>query len=495
MLKKRPSEYSDGDYGSSTFKTTRTYYDKLSNILEKTGKLELVSASSLTGFIFKITTNESKSYIMKIVVLAPNDTDKRITLTNCAQSVNSLKYRTKLTETEDDFRYESQIQEYIYKNSKTGSRSPLCPKVEYAVIYKNDISKLFLTLLSDIGNSNSSTEIKSAIACLLYYFNNEFYNENGPYFFRLGIILMNEIPNSVTFYEFTHNNNNSENDIAYSYIYYQLIYLFLIIGVINFDMHMDNALVYSDNGTIKTTLIDFGKGDNLKYLNNNRYLSYEEKEYINEIRGRLKTELFNIIFSVEDQRQLKINFIMKTMNIINIICWIVNRKNFVYSDENPHRHQMNWFRPIDIVKTFMTDNIKNINAVNMSSIITDVLSIDYIPDSQIPIISFDILKKNTITISTKNMNPKYTLIKEFDLDNMPPINNSCKKNDGYDDGENGENRMCLIMGGKKTRKTKRKYNTKFYIKSGKKSKIKPKRKSQITPQKKSSRKTKRTHAK
>lgn len=489
MLKKRPSEYGRPDYGSSTFKTTRTYYDKLFKILEKPDKLELelVSASSLTGFIFKITTNESKSYIMKIVVLAPNDTDKRITLTNCAQSVNSLKYRTKLTETEDDFRYESQIQEYIYKNSKTGDRSPLCPKVEYAVIYKNDISNLFLTLLSDIGNSNSSTEIKSAIACLLYYFNNEFYNENGPYFFRLGIILMNEIPNSVTFKNFIR--ENSENDIAYSYIYYQLIYLFLIIGVINFDMHMDNALVYSDNGTIKTTLIDFGKGDNLKYLNNNRYLSYEEKEYINGIRERLKPELFAIIFSVEDQRQLKINFIMKTMNIINIICWIVNRKNFVYSDENPHRHQMNWFRPIDIVKTFMTDNIKNINALDMSSIINQLISkIDYIPDSQIPIISFDILKKNTITISTKNMNPKYTPIQEIDLvDNMPPINNSCKKNDGYDNGENGVNRMCVIMGGKKTRKTKRKYNTKFYIKSGKKSKRKT--------QKKSSRKTKRTHAK
>lgn len=483
MLKKRPSEYGRPDYGSSTFKTTRTYYDKLFKILEKPDKLELVSASSLTGFIFKITTNESKSYIMKIVVLAPNDTDKRITLTNCAQSVNSLKYRTKLTETEDDFRYESQIQEYIYINSKTGNRSPLCPKVEYAVIYKNDISNLFLTLLSDIDNSNGSTEIKGVIACLLYYFNNEFYNEEEPYFFRLGIILMNEIPNSVTFKNFIR--ENLENDIAYSYIYYQLIYLFLIIGVINFDMHMDNALVYSDNETIKTTLIDFGKGDNLKYLNNNRYLSYEEKEYINGIRGMLKTELFGIIFSVEDQRQSqsKINFIMKTMNIINIICWIVNRKNFVYSDENPHRHQMNWFTPIDIVKTFMTDNIKNINAVNMSNIITQlILKIDYIPDSQIPIISFDILKKNTITISTKNMNPKYTPIQEIDLvDNMPPINNSCKKND---DGENG---ACVIMGGKKTRKTKRKYNTKFYIKSGKKSKRKT--------QKKSSRKTKRTHAK
>lgn len=120
-------------------------------------------------------------------------------------------------------------------------------------------------MLSHIGNSNSSIEIKGVIACLLYYFNNEFYNEEEPYFFRLGIILMDEIPKCVTFYEFTYDNNNNDNDknLAYSYIYYQLIYLFLIIGVINFDMHMDNALVYSDNGTIKTTLIDFGKGDNL----------------------------------------------------------------------------------------------------------------------------------------------------------------------------------------------------------------------------------------
>lgn len=148
MSKKRPSKYGLPDYGSSTFKTTRTYYDKLFEILEKPDKLELelVSASSLTGFIFKITINKSKSYIMKIVVLAPNDTGKRITLINCAQSVNSLKYRTKLTETEDDFRYESQIQEYIYKNSKTGNRSPLCPTVEYAVIYKKKYFKLIFNI-------------------------------------------------------------------------------------------------------------------------------------------------------------------------------------------------------------------------------------------------------------------------------------------------------------------------------------------------------------
>jgi hypothetical protein len=251
---------------------------------------------------------------------------------------------------------------------------------------------------------------------------------------------------------------------------------------------MDNALVYFDNtNTIKSVLIDFGKGDNLKDLNNNGYLSYSEKEYINKIRGRLKTELFAIIFSVDDEneKQPKINFIMKTMNIINIICWIVNRKNFVYSDKNPDRHQMDWFIPIDIVETFMENNIKNINRANMSDIINELISKEdyiHIPDSQIPIISFEILKENTETISTKNMKPKYTTIKEIGLDNMRPINNSCKKNDGYENDDNGDNGdddgMCVIMGGKKTRKTKRKYKTISYIKHGKKTKIKTKRKYQ-----------------
>jgi len=187
------------------------------------------------------------------------------------------------------------------------------------------------------------------------------------------------------------------------------------------------------------------------------------------------------------------------MNIINIICWAVNRKNYNYNINTPTIHQMNWFKPIPEVIKYMVDSIKfqivkSIDGDPMKDLIkilmekkdystTDINNVD-------PKKSFDILHKNTETISTKNMGLRIPTMQEIE-------NNSCEKNDGYENDDNGhddngdDDGMCVIMGGRKTRKSKRKYKTIFNSKSSKKSKIKTKRKSQ----KKTSRKTKRTHVK
>ena len=515
--------------------------DKLFKILKITDKLELVSASSLRGFIFKVTTIEKpqKSYIMKIVVLAPKNFSSSISLTDCTNTVNSLQEQKKLTETEKNFKDESEIQNLIYSESRRGGRNPLCPRVWYSVIYKCNISKDFLSLLNSNNNNNNiekqtwlgwlrglnpfmpNPEITSVINCLLYYFTRKFIDANEKeYFFRLGIILMDEIPKCVTFYKFTHDNNNSKNDknLAYSNVYYQLIYLFLIIGKINFDMHRDNALVYLDNNNIiKTTLIDFGKVDDLNDLNI-KYLTVDEKRYINELRMDLRVELHSMIFPKRKRKQKrkynhmeiqendleneldnelennlenelenelenvfkiskkdKINFIMKTMNILNIICWVVNRRDYNYEIDKPTVHQMHWFKPTQDVIAYMNntsnrmqydeDNDGNpieyehesIDEDNgkMTNLIDTLMSKkDYTNTDGIPEESFNILATEYPTSDT-----------DLDRYTIPQIE------------EKGSD--CNFDGGsKKTLKTKRKYKTKFYSKSGKKSKIKTKRKSQ-----------------
>jgi len=52
MSKKRCTGDDANCNNNNSFKTIRTDYDILFEILNKTDKLELVSASSLTGFIF-----------------------------------------------------------------------------------------------------------------------------------------------------------------------------------------------------------------------------------------------------------------------------------------------------------------------------------------------------------------------------------------------------------------------------------------------------------
>jgi len=485
-------------------KRPRDYDDKLFEILNMTDKLELVSVTSLSGFIFKVTTREKipKSYIMKIVVLVPSYFEKNQRLIKCTKLVESLKYMEKITAKEADFKDESEIQNYIYNESRRGGRPAICPRIDYAVIYKSDILKEFLSLL-DNKNKNSywflnyspfqsalviDSEIDSVIKCLLFYSSNKFFDENKKdYFFRLGIILMDEIPQTVTLGDFInsykynndddndHDNNDDNNDdddddnddinSAFSNIYYQLIYLFVIIGVINFDMYMENALVYFLNNDIKTILIDFGRSSGLTNMSDDKFLTVDEKMYINEIRDKLIKEFDKILFTrktrisygkkdkqEKQEKQSKINFIMKTMNILNILCWAIYRRND--NDTNKTIHQMDWFQPIQEVTYFMNETelkflddndrfgyefelIKN--GERIDHLINYLIEKkDYTPDDGIPLKAFDILESSYKTISTDNN--KYEML---------PI----KEKGG---------------GAKKTSKTKRKYKKKIYIKSGKK---------------------------
>jgi len=120
------------------------YSDTLFEILNMADKLELVSVTSLSGFIFKVTTREKipKSYIMKIVVLVPSHFEKNQRLIKCTELVKSLKYMEKITAKEADFKDESEIQNFIYNESRRGRRPAICPRIVYSVIYKSDILHL-----------------------------------------------------------------------------------------------------------------------------------------------------------------------------------------------------------------------------------------------------------------------------------------------------------------------------------------------------------------
>jgi hypothetical protein len=47
--------------------------------------------------------------------------------------------------------------------------------------------------------------------------------------------------------------------------------LFLNIGVIHFDLHSNNALIYVKNGVLNSLIIDFGRESNMGDLNNNYF--------------------------------------------------------------------------------------------------------------------------------------------------------------------------------------------------------------------------------
>jgi hypothetical protein len=453
--------------------------DFLLNILENgNATIELISVYSKMGFIFKLSYN-GKSYIMKIVVLS----DSKYLLSKCTQMVESLKDKKsyKVTQIENDFVYESEIQNFINNQSKRGGRTPICPEVIYAKIYDNRLSQHFLSLLK-----NNNTEINSVFECLQYYFNQRFRddqdNNNKPHF-KLGIILMSEIENGIVFANVSVNNNNSI--IVDNHIYSQIIYLFLIIGIINFDMHPGNALVSGlETGNIETQLIDFGES---VYLDNNvddSYLYASEKIYINEIRQDLKKELDNIVFpkktttitTITTIEEAKINFIMKTMNIINLLAWIVNQRKRNYKDVL--EHQMDWFVPVGIVTIFMktsiyifkkkeatinsaTINSATINSKNLGNIITNLMNNEFVANNSY-LKAFELLEniyktKNTrnntyrnepvtvLTFDNYNKNIKNTIV-----DTGVWIDNNVQSVQSKKcEGNENDDATCAISGGRK----------------------------------------------
>jgi hypothetical protein len=469
--------------------------DFLLNMLENGNAIiELISVYSKMGFIFKLSYN-GKSHIIKIMVLS----DSIYLLSKCMQIVKSLKDKKsyKVTQIENDFVYESEIQNFINNQSKRGDRTPICPEVIYAKIYDNRLSEHFLSLLEKKTTSNNNTEINSVIECLQSYFNQTFRNfldRHSKPQFKLGIILMSEIENGIESDKISNNNNNLI--IVDNHIYSQIIYLFLIIGIINFDMHKGNILV-SGLGTenIETQLIDFGESvylDNIEtqlidfgesvYLDNNvddSYLYASEKKYINGKRQYLKYELDNIVFpkkttTITEAKiaEAKINFIMKTMNIINLLAWIVNqrKRNYKYVLE----HQMDWFVPVDIVTTFMETSIDifkkkeaTINSDNLDDIITNLINNNFVANNSY-LQAFKLLKNIYKTENTRNNTYRNEPVTELTFDDYKNYMKKTMVDTGMSidnsvqtkkcEGNENNDAICTIMGGRK-KSTKKKIYT------------------------------------
>lgn len=454
--------------------------DFLLNILENDNTvIDLISASSLSGFIFKISNNE-KSYIMKIIVLS--DVEKQL-LGKCMKLLPSLsrRKRKKITEIKKDFVYESEIQNFINNESKRGGRTPICPGVIYTKIYDNHLSQHFLKLLRNKSTSNNNTEINSVFECLQYYFSEVTRNTLDQYnktHYKLGIILMPEIENSIVL----GNVADAELKIADNHIYSQIIYLFLIIGIINFDMHKRNMLVSNKDGIITTKLIDFGKVDNLNKIENSSFLYANEKIYINGIRADLMNELNDIVFEDTTTNETKHNFILKTMNIINLLCWIHNKREYNY--ENVLEHQMDWFVPVGSINLFKKLNYNTFKekkeTINFDNLNYEIKNLDlhnynYKEDDNY-VQAFELLKNNYVTINTKgntytNLPVVELTLTDYNMTKPPAeeapmwIDNSVQLKKC--EGNENDDANCTIMGGKKS--TKKNITRKYIRKSSKKS--------------------------
>lgn len=301
------------------------------------GELKILTYSSLKGFIFTLTVSKTDSeyltfggtkfikpvtsFILKFAIMTPkNDTP-----------LDDYKDRYKLSESNHSYIEEAQLQQQIWKSSILGNKPELCPSVANFSLFDNNNSK---ELLAFLQRQNTTTETQDVFTYLSTQINKSEGNE-------IGVIVMPNVENSTTFKDFLRKTNfngiNVDAELknkAYAYVIAQIARLFIDIGVIHYDLHLENVLIYSAPGkTIKSVLIDFGKASDIQTdvtkkpktrLQVNKRLS----------RLELKEQLYNKIFDLTINTPDKKNeFILETLD-------------YIASTYPPDRHQMDWWKDV-----------------------------------------------------------------------------------------------------------------------------------------------------
>ena len=135
-------------------------------------------------------------------------------------------------------------------------------------------------------------------------------------------------------------NTESIND-AFACVSAQIARLLIDIGVIHFDLHDGNALIYkSDDNKIKCLLIDFGRASNIMNNTDDDYLTAAEKQPIVIKKTEFFDELFKIPEDASDGDKRK--FLLSVVDYVADTDFTINQKIFGFTDKE--RYQMDWYR-------------------------------------------------------------------------------------------------------------------------------------------------------
>lgn len=277
----------------------------LDMINKPTSVVNLLTYASLSGFIFTLTVNPDDeeyynlkntrftepvlSYILKFAVVTPDD----------AEVLPSYKGKVKSTESPDTFYSEAQIQQNAWKRSITGGRNAICPPVANFSLFNNYHSKNLLDILVAKTSSNPAlTEENSLFRYLQQVIINNIVDDHGsPVPCELGVIVMPTVNQATTIGTYITDNSipGSIKNQAMVQLAAKAMRLFVDTGIIHFDLHPNNALIYTNSGIIQTLIIDFGRASDITNGKDDDFLTIPEKHALIE----KKNEYFNDILSYD----------------------------------------------------------------------------------------------------------------------------------------------------------------------------------------------------
>jgi len=436
-------------------------------INSSSSNLSLLTYKSLKGFMIILDVSEENSeyfglnnrftkpitsYILKFAAITTNN-DENLPL---------FKGIEKSSESKNSFYNEAKLQQEIWKKSIIGSRPEICPPVANFVLFDRNNSKELCDFFQKKTNNN---DVKDIFA----YFDNIINNING-----LGVIVMPNIVNSTTFSDFislssgTNFNGiiidtNTINE-AFANISAQIIRLFVVCGVIHFDLHGGNSLIFvNSSNKISCIIIDFGRASSFLNEIDDDYLTVTEK---NNLRNMQNIYIEHFFISYDNSKKEK--YVIDLLDFIANEDKIKNQLLFSYTD--PNSYQMDWYNlypkissvllmTFDIFKSqFVIEDTKT-----TSNTIKKYEKQGYLLSFERPVDSFFYNLNGNLNVNTFSTSGLPGQVQKCNnVSNGSNNSNSSNLSNGLDLND------CVISGGKhKIKNITKKYKKKQYKKNRK----------------------------
>ena len=277
------------------YKSLPGFAPVLQMLLSGSAQIKLLHAKSLQGFMFTLNVDPSDStytnfkkntvenitsFIIKIAVIR----EKK-------HPLPKFKGAPKSSETESSFLTEADLQQTIWIRNAIGGKPVFTPSVANFALFDHEQS---LNVLKCLGAGDPDT------MDVIHYLS----RINS---LKLGVLLMPMINNSVSLYKYVSNSQISDEQkkIAYCHTIANIVKLFILINVVHWDLHPENAMIVSD--TQESFLIDFGRASDIKKTDTgdhipDSYIDVETKTDLYDYAKKCKNTFVSMTGPLERKR-------------------------------------------------------------------------------------------------------------------------------------------------------------------------------------------------
>ena len=338
--------------------------ERIRNMLNSPGStIEMLTCGSAKGFMFEMTVDPRHSefsnlggeritsFIVKLAVTSQQndeELDDYVPVNRGGTPVG------KSTESAESYFQEAKIQQDVWMTTVTGNRLPVSPPIVSFSLFDNENGKNFLTFLNYKVKKPKSVHTINYLRRVL---------QNPVSDYGVGMIIMSKVLHSDTFENFLDLARNSRTSFqgvqvtdqvvseVYAKLISKIVRLYIEVGVIHFDLHLKNALVYlNGDNSLNVYIIDYGRASDVKDATTNEYLGPAEKRPLHAKSEALREKVLDLCHPGKRRPpnpQEKIKFISDVIDPLRTIEHAKSQQLYGNPDSYPYgRYQFDWMEEI-----------------------------------------------------------------------------------------------------------------------------------------------------